>query len=220
MYIHICARPENHKRQAVVAFYYVPKAFLCVATYFSQQFVENIYVPIRSVQTSRNSVKALYVPTCSYYVPPNFFKILLQGYTFLYVLCNPSVKLQRCYTFLYVLVTFVYVPPYFSQDLTKSDMFLYVPCNPSIEMHKCYTFLYVPNAFSLIFRTILRRCNLLTSIMHLLLRSYTFLIRSYTFREALSLWDLLAPAAPGVDSGFWGTSHKTWPRLNQIVGFR
>ena len=44
---------------------------------------------------------------------------------------------------------------------------------------------------------------------HLLLRSYTFLIRSYTFREALSLWDLLAPAAPGVDSGFWGTSHKT-----------
>ena len=55
---------------------------------------------------------------------------------------------------------------------------------------------------------------------HLLLRSYTFLIRSYTFREALSLWDLLAPAAPGIDSGFWGTSHKTYPRLNQIVGFR
>ena len=117
------------------------------------------------MQPSRNSVK-VYVPTRSYYVLLNLLKILLQSYTFLYVPCNPSVELRRCYTFLYVLVTFVYVPPYFSQDLTKSNMFLYVPCNPSIEMHKCYTFLYVPNAFSLTFRTILRRCNLPTSIMH------------------------------------------------------
>ena len=115
---------------------------------------------------------------------------------------------------------------------TKSVPFLYVLGNPSLEMQRCHTSLHVllrshmhfgrshfaakllPPSFALpiIGRHVLKR--------HLLLRSYTFLIRSYTFRGAPSLWDLLASTAPGLDSAFWGTSHETWPRLNQIVDFR
>lgn len=123
---------------------------------------------------------------------------------------------------------YVRIRSHILEDFTKSVTFLYVLCKCRKVRPPC-TFLLrslvhfrrsyfaatlLPPSFTLatIGRLVLKR--------NLLLRSYTFLIRSFGFREDLSLWDLLAFAAPGLDSGFWGTSHKTLTRLNQIADFR
>ena len=143
--------------------------------------------------------------------------------------------MHRCSTFLYVPNAF---PLTFRKILLRTGL-------PTSIMHSCrrwvtcpqealaITFLYVPDTFLYVpwgpltfgFVGSPPSCTLVAAgslvlKRHLLLRSYTFLIRSYTFRGALSLLDLLAPAAPGLDSAFWGTSHQTWPRLNQIVDFQ
>jgi len=60
------------------------------------------YVPIRSVQPSRDSCKSLYVPIRSLYVPYTFSMqngtYSFKCYTFLYVPCQPPTKSSRWYT--------------------------------------------------------------------------------------------------------------------------
>ena len=72
-----------------------------------------LYVPIRSVQPSRNSVKLLYVPIRSYYVPirseclcHSICNILIRSYTFRATLSRFCEIVIRSYTFLLRSYTF------------------------------------------------------------------------------------------------------------------
>ena len=95
--------------------------------------VLKLYVPIRSVQPSRNYVKRLYVPIRSYYVPIRssicfsiFCWKVIRSYTFratLSLFCEIGI---RSYTFLLRSYTFFHM---FLNILLKRYTFLYVPCD-------------------------------------------------------------------------------------------
>jgi len=139
----------------VLTFLCVPYTFRIRSPCKMKDFCQKLYVPIRSVQPSRNSLKLLYVPIRSPYVPDTFstqnkriwskvirsytFRATLPlkagnvvtNYTFLYVLCEPF---RYSCGLLYVPIRSVYVLYTFPHTtwtiLIKSYTFLYVLCYP------------------------------------------------------------------------------------------
>ena len=121
--------------QMHIRFYTFPIHSVYVPLCFCSKLVQELYVPIRSEQPSRDLCKLLYVPIRSLYIPYTFLlvfgKNMSQSYTFLYVPRDPSrnsceccPKVIRSYTFLKHSYTFLQV---ILKMLSNSYTFLYVP---------------------------------------------------------------------------------------------
>ena len=105
-----------------------------------------LYVPIRSVQPSRNSVKLLYVPIRSYYVPirseclcHSICNILIRSYTFRATLSRFCEIVIRSYTFLLRSYTFRLV---FLRCCTNVVCSYTFRATPPPNHQQLYTFLY------------------------------------------------------------------------------
>jgi len=125
----ICLWPAGAPRQTPVRSY----TFCATVSVSCCNHVLKLYVPIRSVQPSRNYVKRLYVPIRSYSVPIRssicfsiFCWKVIRSYTFratLSLFCEIGI---RSYTFLLRSYTFFHM---FLNILLKRYTFLYVPCD-------------------------------------------------------------------------------------------
>ena len=107
-------------------FLYVPSTFLYVPPYKNNDCYQKLYVPIRSVQTPRNSCKSLYN--------------LIRSYTFR---ANPSALLVNRHTFLYVPYTFRIRSPHKPSFYVQM---LYVPTRPVQPIRKICEMGYGPIA--------------------------------------------------------------------------